>query len=85
RMEEKVEQQEAEAEAAVELSGDVEGDTLANEFKELEGSGLGQSDALAALKAKMGVAPAAAKAAPATVAVTDSVEAELEALLNEDL
>jgi phage shock protein A len=85
RMEEKVEQQEAEAEAAVELSGDVEGDTLANEFKELEGSGLGQSDALAALKAKMGVAPAAAKAAPAAVAVTDSVEAELEALLNEDL
>ncbi|PIE19157.1 MAG: hypothetical protein CSA66_02995 [Proteobacteria bacterium] len=85
RMEEKVEQQEAEAQAAVELSGDIEGDSLASEFDALEGSSAAQSDALAALKAKMGVAPKAAPAAlPVETAASDSVEAELEALLNEE-
>lgn len=82
RMEEKVMQQEAEAQASLELSGSLEGDSLASEFKSLEKSSFAQNDALAALKAKMGVAPPAAAAAPAPVAA-DSVEAELEALLKE--
>lgn len=85
RMEEKVMQQEAEAQAAVELSGDIDGDKLASEFKSLETSSSAQSDALAALKAKMGMAPAPA-ARPAVAAQTqtaDSVEAELEALLRD--
>lgn len=83
RMEEKVMQQEAEAQASLELSGEIEGDKLASEFKSLETSSVGQSDALAALKAKMGVAPAPAKALPAAQQ-SESVEAELEALLRED-
>ncbi|MCC6620791.1 MAG: PspA/IM30 family protein [Deltaproteobacteria bacterium] len=83
RMEEKVMQQEAEAQASVELSNEMEGDNLAHEFKALESSSAGQSDALAALKAKMGVGPPPAKAtAPAKQ--SESVEAELEALLRED-
>jgi len=84
RMEEKVMQREAEAQAAVELSGSLEGDSLASEFKALEGSSFAQNDALAALKAKMGVAPPAAASAPAPQSVAaDSVEAELEALLKD--
>jgi phage shock protein A len=84
RMEEKVMQQEAEAQASVELSGEIEGDKLASEFKSLETSSVAQSDALAALKAKMGVAPPPAARAAAPAAAADSVEAELEALLKED-
>ena len=84
RMEEKVMQQEAEAQASLELSGQLEGDSLASEFKSLEKSSFAQNDALAALKAKMGVAPAPAAAAPAKqAAAVDSVEAELEALLKD--
>lgn len=88
RMEEKVDRMEAEGEAAMELSGEV-GDGLALEFSNLESSPVAQDDALASLKAKMGVAPAPA-ALPSLEAVdssesveTDSVEAELEALLSE--
>jgi len=84
RMEQKVDQQEAEAQAAVELSGETDGDQLAGQFAALESSSAGQSDALAALKAKMGVAPAARPAALPAASATDSVEDELEALLKED-
>ncbi|TNF27066.1 MAG: PspA/IM30 family protein [Deltaproteobacteria bacterium] len=85
RMEEKVERQEAEAQAAIELSGETDGDSLAGEFAALESSGAGQSDALAALKAKMGMAPAARPAALPAATATDSVEDELEALLKEEI
>ncbi|MBL8784096.1 MAG: PspA/IM30 family protein [Deltaproteobacteria bacterium] len=86
RMEEKVMQREAEAQASIELSGELEGDKLASEFKSLETSSASQSDALAALKAKMGVAPPAVSSRPALAPAkqVDSVEAELEALLKED-
>lgn len=83
RMEEKVMQQEAEAQAAVELSGEIDGDKLASEFKSLETSSSAQSDALAALKAKMGMAPAPASKPAAQTQNADSVEAELEALLRD--
>jgi phage shock protein A len=84
RMEEKVLQKEAEAQASLEISGQLEGDALASQFKSLETSSSAQTDALAALKAKMGVAPPAAAAAPARATVAaDSVEAELEALLKD--
>jgi phage shock protein A len=84
RMEEKVLQKEAEAQASLEISGQLEGDALASEFKSLETSSSAQSDALAALKAKMGMAPPPAAAAPARATVAaDSVEAELEALLKD--
>lgn len=60
RMEQKVNQMEAEAEAAGELTADYGSDSLDARFAQLEVSG-GADDALAALKAKMGLA-----AAPAT-------------------
>ncbi len=91
RMEEKVDRMEAEAEASMELSGEMD-DGLAAEFSNLESSPIAQDDALAALKAKMGVAPAPGEAAAlpgieasdsVETAEVDSVEAELEALLNE--
>jgi len=53
RMEEKVDQMEAEAEASAELSGEMTGDTLESKFDDLE-EDHGSDEALSALKAKMG-------------------------------
>src|SRR6185312_7224652 len=57
RRAEKVEQAEAEAEAGVELAGEMTGDTLQSRFKQLENTG-GADMALQELKAKMGLGPA---------------------------
>ncbi len=57
RMAEKVDQLEAEASASEELAADVSGATLDDKFKKLENQ-QGPSDALLALKAKMGILPA---------------------------
>ena len=54
RMAEKVDALEAEAEAGVELSGEMTGDTLQGRFKALESQG-GADLALSELKAKMGL------------------------------
>ena len=54
RMEGKITQMEAEAEASAELASDLAGDDLSAQFEELE-SGHGADEALAALKAKMGM------------------------------
>ena len=64
RMADKVDAIEAEAEAGVELSGELSGDTLEQKFKKLEGGKGGGVDLqLAELKAKMGLAaPAEQKA-----------------------
>jgi len=56
RMNQKVDQIEAESEAATELGGELAGDTLQQKFKKLEG-GTGSDMALAELKAKMGLGP----------------------------
>lgn len=56
RMAEKVDQLEAEASASEELAADVSGATLDDKFKKLENQ-QGPSDALLALKAKMGMLP----------------------------
>jgi phage shock protein A len=56
RMAQKVDQIEAEAEATTELGNELQGDTLTQKFKALE-SGPGADQALAELKAKMGIAP----------------------------
>jgi phage shock protein A len=59
RMAEKVDQLEAEAEAHVELAGEMTGDTLEQKFKALgSAQGAGADMALAELKAKMGLGPA---------------------------
>ena len=68
RMAEKVESIEAEAEAGAELSGELTGDNLQERFKRLEAGTTSTDSALAALKAKMGVAgalPAAAESSRA--------------------
>jgi phage shock protein A len=57
RMNQKVEQIEAESEASTELGGELAGDTLQQKFKKLEG-GTGSDLALAELKSKMGLGPA---------------------------
>src|SRR3954471_1937756 len=62
RMAQRVDQIEAEAEASVELGGELTGDTLQQKFKALEGSS-GSDMALAELKAKMGLGPAPEQAA----------------------
>ncbi|AWV89854.1 PspA/IM30 family protein [Bradymonas sediminis] len=58
RMAEKIEQMEAEAEASAELAEGFSGDDLASKFEDLEADH-GADEALAALKAKMGVSSAA--------------------------
>jgi phage shock protein A len=85
RMEEKVERIEAEAEASVELSEEIGGDALNQEFAALETSDAVQGDALASLKAKMGApSQATPEALPAAATVEEvevtAIEAELEEL-----
>lgn len=70
RMTEKVEQSEAEASASAELANDVSGASLDDRFKKLEQT-KGPSDALLALKAKMGLLPAASSAPRAAPALTE--------------
>ena len=57
RMSTKVDQIEAEAEATTELGNELTGDTLQQKFKALESGSVGQDQALAELKAKMGLGP----------------------------
>ncbi len=59
RMEEKIGRMEAEAEAEAELAEEMTGDDLGDKFADLEASA-GADDALAALKAKMGMGSAGA-------------------------
>jgi len=70
RMSSKIDQIEAEADAASELAEEYSGDTLAHKFGKLEAT-MDAEDDLAALKAKMGLAPepepAAAEAGPVRV------------------
>ncbi len=63
RMSERIALMEAEAEAGAELAGELSGDTLESKFMALEAGGGGDDDALAELKAKMGLLEAP-KAAP---------------------
>ena len=64
RLEQKIDRMEAEADAGAELAEEFTGDRLAAKFKELERTG-GVEDDLAALKRKMGLAPAEPEPAPA--------------------
>ena len=76
RMSQKVDQIEAEAAASAELGSELTGDTLDQKFKVLESGGAGTDNALAELKAKMGLGPvpearAALPAASASDTLTD--------------
>jgi phage shock protein A len=78
RMVKKVDQIEAEAEAHAEIGQELTGDTLQQKFKALEASSASTDDALAALKAKMGLLPAPEVKAALPAAASDPL-AELEA------
>ncbi len=80
RMEHKIDQIEAEAEAAMELSGvDV---ALESQLDALADN---QDDALASLKAKMGMAPEPVALPPAQeLDEVEAIEAEIESLVTED-
>lgn len=73
RMSAKIDQLEAEAEAGAELQEEYTGDALASRFQNLERNA-GAEDDLAALKRKMGLAPAAPAAAP-----PEAVQARVQA------
>lgn len=90
RMAERIQLMEAEAEAGAELAGELSGDTLESKFLQLEqGGGSGEDDALAELKAKMGMleapkeakqlAPGAPVTAAAPAAAAPAVEGHLSA------
>jgi phage shock protein A len=79
RMEEKVDKLEAEAAATYELSQTATGDDLRKKFEALENVEV--DDALAALKAKMGVAPAAS-AEPVEQQSLEEIQKQIEAELS---
>jgi phage shock protein A len=97
RMAERIQLMEAEAEAGAELAGELSGDTLESKFAALEaGGGAAEDDALAELKAKMGMleAPKAASApqlaagadaAPSKPAAAGAEAAAAAGLTAEDL
>lgn len=81
RMEEKIDKQEAEAAATYELAQTANGDDLKAKFDALET--VEADDALAALKAKMGVAPAAqAQPVQAEQQSLEEIEKQIEAELS---
>ena len=86
RMEGKIVQAEAEAEAAGELNEEFQGDILKEKFAELE-QGAGADAGLEALKRKMGILPAQEQASIAARVEPASAEelemAELDAALEE--
>lgn len=79
RMEEKIDKMEAEASATYELAETASGDDLQRQFDALET--VESDDALAALKAKMGVAPAAT-AEPVEQQSLEEIEKQIEAELS---
>jgi phage shock protein A len=76
RMEQKIDQIEAEAEAQTDLAAEYSGDALASQFKQLE-STHGDEEDLVALKRKMGLLPPLPEQQPA--AASQRVQARVEA------
>jgi len=89
RMAEKITMLEAEAEAGAELAGEISGDTLESKFLALESGGHGtEDDALAELKAKMGLLEAGNTTATPQLAAKSSAhlsEEDLKELEDLDL
>lgn len=79
KMSERIDMLEAEAEASSELAGELSGDTLESQFLQLESGGHGtEDDALAELKAKMGLLK------PAEAPETKQLEAPSASSLSEE-
>jgi phage shock protein A len=89
RMAEKITMLEAEAEAGAELAGEISGDTLESKFLALESGGHGtEDDALAELKAKMGLLEAGTSSQAPQLAAKSSAslsEEDLKELEDLDL
>ena len=89
RMADKITMLEAEAEAGAELAGEISGDTLESKFLALESGGHGtEDDALAELKAKMGLLEAGNTTATPQLAAKSSAhlsEEDLKELEDLDL
>jgi phage shock protein A len=83
RMEDKVDQMEAEAEASSELAGELSGDSLTSKFEELE-EDQGSDEALDALKAKMGMEEGAEAEEPEADFSFDEEEMEEEIQVDEE-
>jgi phage shock protein A len=77
RMSQRVDQIEAEAEASTELGNELTGDALAHKFKALESTSV-PDNALAELKAKMGLGPATPSVKGALPGQTERVAVEEE-------
>jgi len=80
RMEEKIDQAEAEAAAHVELQEAASGDELESQFKALES--ITTDDALAALKAKMDIPPAVAESQSQEQQSLEEIERQIQAELS---
>jgi phage shock protein A len=76
RMAERIALMEAEAEAGAELAGELSGDTLESKFMALEAGGGVEDDALAELKAKMGLLEAPKSSAAPQLKAGDPVAKE---------
>jgi phage shock protein A len=76
RMAERIALMEAEAEAGAELAGELSGDTLESKFMALEAGGGVEDDALAELKAKMGLLEAPKSSAAPQLKAGDTAAKE---------
>lgn len=77
RMEQKIDQMEAEAQATTEMANEIEVDQLSAQFEKLQV--VGSDEALLALKQKMGIVAPAAKTAEKDELELKKIEEELEA------
>ena len=82
RMAQKIDQLEAETEANSELAGELEGNSLTQRFKALEAKKTPSDMALAELKQKMGLLPAASTSAPKALPQNSSAKPDGEPKAN---
>jgi phage shock protein A len=85
RMADRINMLEAEAEAGAELAGELTGDTLESKFLQLEAGGASEDEALAELKAKMGLLGDGGSKEAKRLEAGDSSEPEASSLSEEDL
>lgn len=85
RMEERIEQNERQIKASTEIDEEFSGDTLANQFKQLERGGAAASvdNRLLELKQKMGMLPAGAPAQPRQLGQGQDDDVEVHAEIEE--
>jgi len=85
RMEERIEQNERQLKASTEIEEEFSGDTLANQFKQLERGSAGASvdNRLLELKQRMGMLPAGAPGQPRQISAGRKDDVEVHAELDD--